>query len=484
MRPHPPRPARCRRMVKRLRAKRFARSRARSFSYALGPLILMSALACARGGDNIAGDSIAASALRASFSTESLPPYAAPPEVSTAEEVLDHTRGLDGYVEYALAHNAGLRAEFERWQAELQKIPQVRALPEPRLTWTLFIEEIQTRTGPQENKLSLSQSFPWFGTLGLRGRIQARLADGVRWDLEAKKLALIAEVKRTYSEYAYLVRAIEITEATLHLLLQLEPVVQTKLRAGAGQGDLLKLQVEIGRIEDELNSLIARRPALSARLAAALNYPHGNVFPWPEETESEFAEISEPPLSELVRRKNPSIQASLMETETARLRSQLARLSGRPQFTVGVDYFDTGSALMPATSGSGDDPYSVSVGVTLPIWFRKYDAERNEARYRERAAEAGARQLINSKQAELAGLLFRIDDARRQTQLYRDTLIPRARQTMEISRITYETGRMTLLEVIDSEREVFDLEKLYWRSIADRRQRLADLEALCGGELQ
>ncbi len=89
---------------------------------------------------------------------------------------LTHTSTLADYLRYAALNNPGLEAAFERWQAELEKVPQVRALPDPILTYAHFIEEVETRVGPQESKLSLLQKFPWFGKRRLRGEAACEFA--------------------------------------------------------------------------------------------------------------------------------------------------------------------------------------------------------------------------------------------------------------------------------------------------------------------
>ena len=85
--------------------------------------------------------------------------------------------------------------------------------------------------------------------------------------------------------------------------------------------------------------------------------------------------------------------------------------------------------------------------------------------------------------AQLELQIYRLDDAARQIALYQDSLIPRAQQAMEITQVEYESDNAALLDVIDSERELLSFEKSYWRAVSDYGKRLAELEALCGGDL-
>ncbi|MEO1085841.1 MAG: hypothetical protein AAFY88_16505, partial [Acidobacteriota bacterium] len=48
------------------------------------------------------------------------------------------------------------------------KAPQVRALPDPVASLSLFVLPPETRSGPQRAAVSLRQTLPWFGKLALR----------------------------------------------------------------------------------------------------------------------------------------------------------------------------------------------------------------------------------------------------------------------------------------------------------------------------
>ena len=72
---------------------------------------------------------------------------------------------LPYYLRYASLNNAELKAKFEQWKAALEQIPQAKALSDPKFTYGYFIEEVETRTGPQQQKFGIIQVFPWFGKI-------------------------------------------------------------------------------------------------------------------------------------------------------------------------------------------------------------------------------------------------------------------------------------------------------------------------------
>ena len=50
------------------------------------------------------------------------------------------------------------------------------ALPDPMVTFTQAIRSVETRVGPQDNAVMLSQAFPWFGKLDLKGQMAVKAA--------------------------------------------------------------------------------------------------------------------------------------------------------------------------------------------------------------------------------------------------------------------------------------------------------------------
>ena len=125
---------------------------------------------------------------------------------------------LEQYVTDALRRNPGLQESLARYRAALQKVPQVTALPDPMLTFTQFIRSAETRVGPQLNTLMLSQKFPWFGKLDLKGRVVFKDAATRYQAYRAQEREIIAQVKRAFYDLGYVDRAAEISQEDQSLL--------------------------------------------------------------------------------------------------------------------------------------------------------------------------------------------------------------------------------------------------------------------------
>ncbi|HGY91596.1 MAG TPA: TolC family protein [Planctomycetes bacterium] len=388
---------------------------------------------------------------------------------------------LDAWLRYGLTHNAGLRSSYQAWRAALERVPQVIALPEPKFSYSQFVERVQTRTGAQEQKFSLSQAFPWFGKLEARGRVAARAAEKLWWDLEAAAFAVDQEIRDAFFEYVYLRQVIDITNENLVLLKRLEPVAQRRVQGGASENELLRLQVEIGKLENELETLQTFRKPLSSRLRAAMNWRGEDILPWPDAPKHVEGKLRTEGLQQALLESNPRLRAIREQIHQAEERIELAKLSGYPDLGFGATYIATDEAISPNVGGSGDDPLSFTLSFTLPIWRQKYNAEVREAEARKRSAATQLVQAENDLRAKLDQALYKLDDALRQRDLYQLSLIPRARQALEVTQVAYQAGRATLTDYIDAQRVYLGFERAYDRARADLEQARARIRALTGG---
>lgn len=404
-----------------------------------------------------------------------------PPERTELLETAD----LDLYLSFGLYEHAGLRASFARWQAALEQVDQVTTLPDPVLTFGQFLQTIETRTGPQERRYSIQQTIPWFGELEARGDVAAANAEVLWYEVLATRLEVERDITVAYHDYAYLGRATRITGEVLSLLRQLEPTVSQRIAGGnAGQEELLRLQVEIGRVENDLLSLEEVRRSMSARLAAAMQFEGQVLLPIPElEEPNDLPTLDSGSLVSRAIESSPSLRQVTEQVRRSELARDLAGFERYPDLTFGVDYFETDTAIAP-TPDSGDDPIALRISLNLPIWTARYDAAEKEAELR----ATSARQTLAHRRARLRAdvehATFELGDAARQLALYADSLLPRARESLRITRIAYASDRASLLDVIDSERALLEFETAYWRACRDQWQSRARLESLLGGPLQ
>jgi outer membrane protein TolC len=388
--------------------------------------------------------------------------------------------GPDDYVRYALYHSPRVEAAYQHWRAAAEAAPQVGALPDPQLTVGLRVDEGGTSVSEREPRAGIMQTFPWPGELRAREDAASRAAGAAWQQFEAERLALTERVVVALYDLAYLDAAARVTGDNLDLLRSFEEVVRARYRVGAGSHpDLIRVQVELGQVDDRLTQLRAMRPAAVAELNAALNRPASTEIPALGRLPGRVAATDADALAQAAARANPAILAFSERIEEQRRLTDAARKDGMPEITLGVDYTATADGMAPA-SDSGDDPIMVSVGLSLPIWREKYDAGVRETLARRLAFSHERADEANRLTAAVHRAWFDHTDAHRRVGLYERTLIPKAEESLQASITGFRAGETDFLDVLDTERTLLEFTLAAERARADRAQALARLAALVG----
>lgn len=397
---------------------------------------------------------------------------------------LNDSATLQDYLTYAALNNPGLEAAFNRFKAALEEVPQAMALPDPKFNYQYFIQEVETRVGPQRQSYGIAQMFPWFGKLDLKGDIAAQAANAARQRYEAAKLKLFFEVKDAYYEYYYLEKSIAVTKENVNLLNHLESVAQRRYETGAAaHPDVIRAQVELGKVDDRYRTLIDLRRPIVARLNAALNRPIDADIPGPAKIELLQTSVSDEELLGRLIDSNPELKAIEHEIARGKHAVELAKKNYYPDFTLGVNYIDTDDALTGDPKDDGKDPVVAMLSINLPLWREKYDAAVRQARARYQAARRDKTQKANDLSLQLKLTLFHFRDAERKLGLYGNALLPKAQESLKVTESQFRAGRGTFTDLIDAQRILLEFALARERALADRAQNLAKLEMLTGWQI-
>lgn len=407
---------------------------------------------------------------------------------SSSPSTLGEDASLDDYILFALKASSELKSAFASYRAALQKSPQVSTLPDPTLNYGYFIKEVETRVGPQEQKVGLMQPIPWFGKLSLKGEIADSEAKAAFYAFLAKKNKLVTDVTDAYFELAYLKSASEITDANFELLKRWEQVVAQKYRSQTGtQADLIKVQVELGKLEDKLKELKDLEAPLLARFNALLNresylavsVSQDALAVFSDELRKRFTKLDQQVLESSLAENNPELLYvdALIEAKNSGI--DLANKNFYPDFGIGADYVfvgDRGSA----GSESGDDALVGMFSITLPLYRSKYKAGLSQAKSEKRSAEEMKKAKTYALHSQLAKGIFDIKDSDRKIKLYEHTLVPKAEESLESTYTAFEAGESTFLDLLDAERIFLEFKLSLARAQADYQIANAELSALLG----
>ena len=382
---------------------------------------------------------------------------------------------LQDYLDYAVAHNPGLASAYDQWKAAMERVPQARSLDDPRVSYRVAVARMM-----RTHEVAVEQMLPWFGKLDLRAAVAVEEANAAHRRAEVERLKLEAEVKNAYYEYYYLSRSIAVVRENLTLVKYLEEVALVRYRtASAGHPDVIRSQVELGKLDDDLRTLEDSRGSAAARLNAMLNRPAEAPLPWPAAIREEPVDVPDEQVLAWMRETSPELKGLGHDIARERQAIELARKDFYPDIGVGVGYMN----FREIDESQNGHMVVGMVSVTLPIWRDKYAAGVREAESRHQAALKSRADRENRLAAEAKMAAYQLRDAHRKIGLYRDNLVPKARQSLEATLAAYRAGSVPFADLVDAERLLLEFQLDYERALANHGQRLAELERIVGREL-
>jgi outer membrane protein TolC len=407
-----------------------------------------------------------------------------PEREAPAETTLGTTAGLAEFVAYAVARNPLLQSWADRHTASTEVAAQVSALPDPMLSYGIFARTPETRVGPQQNVVGLSQKLPFPGKLSLRGQIARKDAEVWERTYEERLLDLVRDVSRAYYDYYRIYHVIRVTEEEKDVIRRMQDVAQVRYASGiVTQQDVLKAQLSLSALEDKLTTLRRDLQTVSARLNHYLDRTPDAPLAEPRLEPRILDGEDVDALYARARDDRPELAAAGVNIEKAEAARALARREYYPDFTFSVNYTFVDERPVPLLDDNGKDVLQLKAAINLPIWLGKRrarvrEAEANIAMARNR--QAGLRTKIDS---EVQDAYSRVRAAHDLVRLYDNVIIPQAQHTFFASEAGYQTGKVDFLNYLDSQRMMLSLRQTQISLVADLGRQHVDLERALGASL-
>ena len=80
-------------------------------------------------------------------------------------------------------------------------------------------------------------------------------------------------------------------------------------------------------------------------------------------------------------------------------------------------------------------------------------------------------------------VLYQFRNAERKIDLYRDTLLPKATESLKVTESGFRSANSSFTDLVDAQRILLEFALSYERALANRSQSLAKLEMLVGQEI-
>ena len=380
---------------------------------------------------------------------------------------------LEGYLNEASENNPGLQAQYTAFEASLERAAQVSGLPNPSLSFGYFIQPVETRVGPQRARFSLSQMFPWFGSLSAKGDAAAAMAQSRYYQFIDAREKLISEVKISYYELWQIKEVIDLERENLRILESYEDLATTRVRSGDGKlSNVYRVQMEIEETQTRIRILENQLAQQKRNFNRTLNRKAETSVELPDTL---IAKGSFLQLDSVAR--HPSIERFHQMEEGATYQIFAAQKSALPSFGLGVDYVIVDERSDMSVPDNGRDAIMPMISLSLPIWQKQYTAARKEAELQQLQYQLEVDDAVNRLNSQSDLSLFRLKEAEDEMQLYREE-ISLANKTLELTITDYTNGREDFEEILRLQQKIIQYKKQHLKAYRAYIDSLARLEYL------
>jgi cobalt-zinc-cadmium efflux system outer membrane protein len=389
---------------------------------------------------------------------------------------------LGGLIEQVLRNNPRLFAAKSLEKSAEARIPQVGAWDDP-LAGVEFYATPVTSANPfkdgMETDYFIQQMIPFPGKKGLMSdgaRAAARMTGENARRVERD---LVAETKGVFAMLYSAQRRIEVNDENRFLIQQIIESARAKYRVGsATQGDVLKVQVEEAKLQNErsvldqeLASAVAMMNALRAAPAAT---PLGRV----EEITPRAMLTELDTLSMRALQTRPEILSMSNEIVMNSADLSAAKKEWYPDIMIKGTY----KQMKEQT-----DQWAAMIGINIPIapWgIGKYSGRVEENEAKVRASEQSLEEMKNMVISEVRGANAKVRSGWERIERYRDVVLPQADQSYRSTLGSYENNETDFLSLLDSFRMLQMMRMEYYMVVEEYMGSLALLERAVGGDLQ
>lgn len=380
-----------------------------------------------------------------------------------------------------LANNPAIQQALRKWGAAKARVTQEGAWDDLRVSSSSraarFVDVAPNAFTDQ--MVSVEQIIPLTGKNLLRARVAAADAMAAFEQARREQLDVLAKMRASYFRLANAYAQLELNRKNLVSLRQIAEVSRSRYEVGkANAAEPLAGEVEASKLLESEQDILRNISAEQSQLNVLMNRDAFAPLGQPEETKIRSTVPSMEQARALALANRPEIKIAQAKIDMEKSRVDLSHRNWIPDPAIKVEaqrYNDSRQVASELDAG---------VSFTVP-WVNpgKYSAAVREAKENLAAAEHGLDQTNAESLGLLRNALEKVHTAKHHVELFKDKLVPQARQALEANQFAYETSKASFLEWITAQRNLRDLEAMGQQHVADYYAALADLEAVVGTDL-
>jgi outer membrane protein TolC len=359
---------------------------------------------------------------------------------------------LEESLKIASENNPLLKAKYAEFEAALQKVAQVNSLPDPTFSFGYFISPVETRVGPQQAKLGLTQMFPWFGTLKTAGNVQALQAEAKYQEFQNAKNELYMQVKSAWYPIYEVNQKIRLQEENRVILSSYKQLATTGFKNDKGSMvDVIRVDIMIENTDTEIKLLQDQLQPFNVQFNKLLNRPDSLVI----QVEQDLTLI-EIPLNyrkDSLLANHPLLQSLDLKMKSAQEAEELSKKQGLPKLGVGLDYVFVGDRTDMVVPDNGKNVIMPMISMSIPIYRRKYNAATKEAQFKQEAIVNYKTNTENTLVSNYEMAWFELEKARQLVQLYEAQTL-KTNQAISLLETAYSNSGKDFEEILRMQQEL------------------------------
>ena len=381
-------------------------------------------------------------------------------------------------ISIVLRDNQTLKAAVAKWEMMKARVPQARAWEDLRaaVDWRTERSVPMVPNNMMDQMAMLEQEVPVSGKNLSRSRAATAEARAAFEDLRRMELDLIMRARSAYARLANGYAQLEVNRRNIELLNQFVQISRSRYEAGvATQADVLLAQTDAAKLLEAQADIERQISQEQSALNVLMNRPAQAPVGRPSELVFTPEALSLETLQANAVALRPELRRAQNRIDAERFRLELANRQWFPDPALNLKAQRYNSAAQAVSE--------VDVGISIPIpWlnWKKYNAGALEAR---KSVEDAEREF-GAARIETLGLvrdqLKKIQTSADQYKLYRDNILPLARQTVDATRAAYEASTGGFLELITARRTLQDADSAALNRLVEYETQMAELDAIIG----
>ncbi|MBN1387844.1 MAG: TolC family protein [Bacteroidales bacterium] len=367
-------------------------------------------------------------------------------------------QSLEEYFRVAAENNPGLQDKYKDFEAALQRIPQVSSLPDPAFSFGYFISSVETRVGPQRMKFSLTQMFPWFGTLKAQGNAAALMAKAKFQSFIDARNQLYYRVASAYFPIYELKEWIRIEQENISILESYKTIATQKFKNGTGtMVDVLRVDIMLKDAQTNLLILRDKEKPLTTAFNKLLNRPEEEIIVISDSLRP--ATLAENFRKDSLIDANPKLKALDLKLQASKTSEVAARKQGLPRLGAGLDYVVVGDRTDLSMPGNGKDILMPMVSVSIPVFRSKYKASVKEAQLMQESYANQKQEVTNVLISEYDKVWFKVQQQLQLLSLY-EQQIQTTQQSLNLLFTSYGNSGKEFEEVLRMQQQLLKYRKM------------------------